>query len=91
MKGLIFFHITEGEVDKFVEDSLNRHLKYSGNLRFILNERNNKIAVITYKAGMCKSGDSMLVNTSQNKISFFRGNKIVSESKVTESLHGRPF
>jgi len=33
---LIFFHLTNGAAEKFVEDKLNDQLKYNGDLRVYL-------------------------------------------------------
>jgi hypothetical protein len=89
--GLLFFHIITGEIDKAAEDKLNLHLNHNGELRFILYKGNDKMAISMDEADRYRSGDSMLVNTSENKLKFFRGNEIISEKKVTEALNGRPF
>src|SRR2546421_8383731 len=66
--GLLFFHIVDGTVDQFVERQLNQKLKHNGNLRFILNRRNGRLATATTEATKYAVGDSIRVITNQNVI-----------------------
>jgi hypothetical protein len=88
--GLIFFHGAPVTFREF-EDKLQDQLKYNGDLRFILFRPNNVLAIATGMADKYKTGDSIVVDTDNNTITFYRGNKMISESEVTEALNGRPF
>ena len=90
--GRIFFHSVIGTFEESVEDKLKDELKYSGELRFIFrNENTIAMSINTKTADKYQTGDSIVVDTNNNKITFHRGAKVISENKVTEALACRPF
>lgn len=90
--GRIFFHSVIGTFEESVEDKLKDELKYSGELRFIFrNENTIAMSINTKTADKYQTGDSIVVDTNNNEITFHRGAKVISENKVTEALAWRPF
>jgi len=90
--GKIFFHSVLGTFEESVEDKLKDELKYSGELRFILpNENTIVMSINTKTADKYQTGDSIVVDTNDNKMTFYRGAKVISENKVTDALAWRPF
>ena len=88
--GLIVFHLTQGAANTSVEDSLNRHLTHFKRIEFLRLKPDEKIEIISGTAGRCAQGDSISVNSSNNKIMVFREGNKVSETQVSESLRVRP-
>jgi len=89
--GILFFTITEGEINRSVERHLNRKLKYNSNLRCILDRPNGKLAIGSAEAKKYEVGDSIRVVTEQDVIKIYRNGTFVSEAEIAKSLSGRPF
>jgi len=89
-RGWIYFHITDGEVNKAVERNLNRRLKYNGNLRFVV-DRGTTLAILTSDAGKYALGDSLRITADRDLIEVYRNKILVSHSEITKSLMGSPF
>jgi hypothetical protein len=89
-RGLLYFQITDGKVNKAVEGNLNRRLRYNGNLRFIFVIQ-NKLAMRTMDADKYAVGDSIRVITDQNSIKIYRSKTLVGKAEIARSLVGRPY
>ena len=90
--GNIFFHYVTGTFDESVEDRLKDELEYSGDLQFIFsNATHHAMNFNTKTVDKYQIGDSVVVDTDNNKITLYRGPEVISEDKVTEALAWRPF
>ena len=90
--GNIFFHYVTGTFDESAEDRLKDQLEYSGDLQFIFsNSTHNVMKFNTKTVDKYQIGDSVVFDTDNNKITLYRGTKVICEDKVTEALAWRPF
>jgi len=86
MHRLLFFHMTSGAVER----KLNKKLKHNTNMSLVLYPA-NKPAIILNTDQNYERGDSLIVDTRQNRIAIYRKSIKISESDVIASLNGRPF
>ncbi len=88
---LLFFHIVDGTVNRYLEHQLNEKLKHNGSLWFILNRPNGRLGTLTTDAKKYAVGDSIRVITDHNVIKIYRNKILVSEAEIAKSLIRRPF
>lgn len=91
--GKIVCHLTGGKPDPAVEDSLNQQLKRHKSLRLLLPVRHNQLEFIIPGAEHYRPGDSLVVNSASNTISFFRNGAELSIHELSTALEarGNPF
>ncbi len=89
--GLLYFHLSNGELRLTAEDELKEKLKYHGDLGFILKKPEDKFAFHVINVEKYQQGDSIVVNTDSNRILIYRQRKLTFENEITPCLSGRPF
>lgn len=90
-RGLVYLHLTGGDVESSTEAAVNRKLKYNDRLRFIHHIDDHKLWFFTGEINKYNSGDSIHVNTDENKIMVYRNGGFFTESEIAAQLIGRPF
>jgi hypothetical protein len=89
--GTLFFHVIDGNPDNSVEKGLKRHLKYNGRLDFVFLLPNGGASIFIHHAKDYLPGDSLDINTDDNRVRIYRDGVMISEDKITDSMRGRPF
>ena len=89
--GLLLFHITNGKIDKSKERKLQHKLKDNRRLELFVHQGEGQFEMITPIAYKYLRGDSIYVNTSEDRISLYRKNKLISQYEVMASLRSAPF
>jgi hypothetical protein len=89
--GLLLFRITKGKIDKSKERKLQHKLKGNGRLDLFVHQPEGKFEMITPIAYKYQRGDSIYVNTNEDRISLYRKNKLISQYEVMASLRSAPF
>ncbi len=91
-RGLVWFHPTSGSFDPSREGLFNEGLKYNADLRLLIIRRRNGLpAIINRKVNLLLAGDSICINSSENRIVYYRKGKEILSLKATGALNGRPF
>jgi hypothetical protein len=81
--GFVRFHFTRGEVTPHVENKLNRQLTETHAIYVLMFRPEKKIDVITRNPILLKKGDSLVVNSDQDKMVFYRDGKEIARDKVS--------
>jgi hypothetical protein len=89
--GLVYFHTTAGDLNHSTENLMNQKLKYNGSLRFILNFGKGKLAFHSRDLNKYNTGDSLAINSDDDKIYIYQKGKLTAESEISRALSGRPF
>ena len=89
--GLLVFHLTKGGIEKSREAKLQHELKDNGSLRLFVHYPKGQFEMITPIAYKYLRGDSIYVNTSEDRISLYRNDKLISQYEVMASLRSAPF
>jgi hypothetical protein len=89
--GLLVFHVTKGSIDRSREAKLQNELKDNRRLRLFVHHPKGQFEMITPIAYKYLHGDSIYVNTSEDRISLYRGHKLISQYEVMASLRSAPF
>ncbi len=89
--GILYFHSSNVTITDSRENSLKRYLKFNGLLDFILFQPKGKTAISMRYVKYFSSGDSITVNTDTDIIRIYRKRKLLSQTKIIDSLNGRPF
>jgi hypothetical protein len=83
--GKIKFHFTHGTFDKERQAQLNKELKHHDKIE-ILRFKNERIEIAGKFASKCQPGDSLYINSGENKIVVYREGKVISEGQLTGSM-----
>lgn len=86
--GLVLFHVTEGDVNREMEDRLNEQLVHHAGLRLLTFKSNDQVEFFSKMAYQYRRGDSLRVNTGKDQLLIFRKNKKIYERGVMELLVG---
>jgi hypothetical protein len=91
--GKIVCRLMEGKPNPAIEDSLNQQLKRHRSLRLLMPLRQNQLEFLIPGAEHYLPGDSLLVNSASNTISFFRNGTELSVHELSAMLEarGNPF
>jgi len=89
--GLVYFHATGSDLNLSTEKQVNQKLKYNGSLQFILNFGKGKLAFHSRDLHKYNTGDSLTINSDDDKIYIYRKGKLMAESEISKALSGRPF
>jgi hypothetical protein len=89
--GLVYFHATGGDLNPSTEKLVNQKLKYNGSLRFILKFGKEKLAFHSRDLNKFNTGDSLVINSDDDKIYIYQKGKLTAESEISRALSGRPF
>ncbi len=89
--GLVYFHVTKGNVDKNHEVQLNKKLYRNAEILLLEFKSNGTIEIASETAGQYLKGDSVCINTIENRILVFRKGNLITKSEVLPWLRGREF
>jgi hypothetical protein len=89
--GLVYFHTASGDLNLSTENLMNQKLKYNGSIRFILNFGKDKLAFHSRELNKYSAGDSIAINSDNDKIYIYQKGKLAAESEITSALSGKPF
>jgi hypothetical protein len=90
--GLVYFHTTGGDLNRSTEHRINQHLKYNRELQFIFNPfGKDKLGFHARDLNNYNTGDSLVINSDEDKIYIYRKEKLVAQSLISKALSGRPF
>jgi len=89
--GRVLFHVTNGILNRDRERHLHEKLRYNGMLDLFLYQPNDQVELIIPHSDQLRSGDSVYVNTDQRIVKILRGEKLLVEVDLIESMRGRPF
>jgi hypothetical protein len=89
--GFIICHPTNGNFNISVEDSLVRHLKHHKRMRFLTRARGGNVEFISGNADQYLRGDSVCINSENNKILIYRKGNKVYDNELIASIRGAPF
>lgn len=87
--GKLVCSLKTGTVDVSIEDSLNRHLKVHRSLRLLEPAKDNRFALTVPGADRFQNGDSVVVSSASNVISFFRKGNQVWTDQLSATLEAR--
>lgn len=81
--GLLTCHITSGECDRAVEDSLNQHLTNYKRIRFLNFKPNGQFQIFLGGVSKYQPNDSITVNSNEDQFNIFRDGEAILKSKVS--------
>jgi hypothetical protein len=81
--GFVRFHLTRGEATPHTENKLNRKLKDVNSIYLLMFRPENKIDIITRSPLLLKKGDSLVVNSDQDQMVFYRKGKEIAKDKIS--------
>jgi hypothetical protein len=83
--GYLFFSKTNGVYNKFVEDSLNRHLVNYKRIRIFSFTPSDQIKLFIGDVNKYLKDDSLSVNSNNDRLEIFRDGKSILKSKVSKN------
>jgi hypothetical protein len=89
--GSLVFHVTKGRIDKSREEKLRNELEHNRRLRLFVHYPNGQLEMITPIAYKYRSGDSIHINSNEDRIFLYRKNKLISQYELMASLRSAPF
>ncbi|MEX2235398.1 MAG: hypothetical protein WD824_24760 [Cyclobacteriaceae bacterium] len=90
-QGFILFHVTEGDLDKTVEDKLNEQLVHNHHLKLFVNRPHDQIEIFSKMAYRYRPGDSLVINTSKDQLLIFRNDRKIFHRTLMELLKAKDF
>ena len=81
--GFIRFHLTRGEATPHTENKLNRQLKDKESMYLLMFRPENKIDILSRSPLLLKKGDSLVVNSDQDQMVFYRKGKEIARDKIS--------
>ena len=81
--GFVRFHLTRGEATPHTENKLNRQLKEKESMYLLMFRPENKIDIITRSPFLLKKGDSLVMNSDQDQMVFYRNGKEIAKDKIS--------
>lgn len=83
--GVLVCRITNGTYNKFVEDSLNRHLINYKRIRFLSFDQDGRFRKFLPDISKYRPNDSIVVSSKEDKYYIFRNSKTIFERKMSQS------
>lgn len=84
-RGFLVCKLTEGEVSKDVEDNLNRKLINYEWMRFLFFGSSGKPQLFLRNISAFQPGDSINVNSDNDRFVVYRGSTLILESTITRA------
>ena len=89
--GLVYFHVTRGDVSTTREKEISKKLTHHAELILLEFRRSDLIGIASETADQYVKGDSIVVSTDDNLVTVFRKGNKITESEVLPWLRGRQF
>lgn len=89
--GYVYFHVTRGDLNPSTEHLVNQKPKQNNSLQFILDVGKEKQAFHSRDINKYNVGDSLAINSDDDKIYIYRKGKRIAESQISHALNGLPF
>ena len=83
--GLLVCELTGGNCNRFVEDSLNRHLTNYKRIRFLNFKPNGQFQIFLGGISRYRPGDSIKVNSDEDRFGVFRNSEVILKSEVSHA------
>ena len=83
--GFLYITVTRGDLDSN-EKKIARSIKRSRGLRFLVPFKGNRFEIFSRDAADFKVGDSLLINSKDDKLVLFRASLKVHEYAISENL-----
>lgn len=87
--GTVYCTITKGTMNPLIEDSLAKNLLHHTTLRFNEAKLEGQLEFVMPGAERWMSGDSLVVNSERNELTFFRSGKQMYSDRFSNLLEGR--
>lgn len=84
-RGFLVCKLAAGDVDTTVEDRLNQQLTYYKWMRFLFFTANGQPQIFLDKISNYRAGDSVCVNSNEDRLVVYRNRKLILESAVTHA------
>jgi len=85
--GFLYVVITRGTMES-KEKKLARKLKHGRDLRFLVPSDSGRYSIFSRQIHDYKIGDSLVINSSQDKFQLFRGGERINELVISDNLSG---
>lgn len=83
--GFVVGNVTNGNCNRSVEDSLNRHLTNYKRIRFLHFQTDGRFRIFLGRISRYKPGDSIVVNSNEDKFTILRNGDALLETEVSHA------